>query len=116
LASEGQRTLTCWFNPQQYAISKANEWRATPVVGASLPSLQFGGGLGRELTPELLFDGPDTSSTDGRKVTDQLFMMMEVTQPAAGDTNSARPPTVTFSWGTTVTFAAVCRNLAVSYT
>ncbi|HWF73175.1 MAG TPA: LysM peptidoglycan-binding domain-containing protein [Solirubrobacteraceae bacterium] len=116
LAVEGQGTLACWFNPQQYAISKSNEWRSTPVVGASLPSLQFGGGQGRELTLELLFDASDSSSTDVRQVTDKLFLMMEVTQPATGDTNSARPPTVTFSWGTTVTFAAVCRNLSVSYT
>lgn len=116
LAIEGQGTLPCWFNPQQYAISKTNEWRATPVVGAALPSLQFGGGLGRELALELLFDASDSSSKDVRSVTDQLFLMMEVTQPASGDTNSARPPTVTFSWGSTVTFTAVCRNLAVSYT
>jgi len=116
LAIEGQGPLACWFNPQQYAISKANEWRATPVVGASLPSLQFGGGMGRELTLELLFDASDSSSADVRQVTDTLFLMMEVTQPATGDTNSARPPTVTFSWGQTVTFTAVCRNLAVSYT
>lgn len=116
LAIEGQGTLACRFNPQQYAISKANEWRATPVVGASLPSLQFGGGLSRELTLELLFDASDSSSTDVREVTDKLFLMMEATQHASGDTSSARPPTVTFSWGTTVTFAAVCRNLAVSYT
>jgi hypothetical protein len=116
LAIEGQSTLACWFNPQRYAISKANEWRATPVVGASLPTLQFGGGMGRELELELLFDASDSSSTDVREVTDQLFLMMEVTQPASGDTNSARPPTVTFSWGPTVTFTAVCRNLAVTYT
>ncbi|HWC85747.1 MAG TPA: LysM peptidoglycan-binding domain-containing protein [Solirubrobacteraceae bacterium] len=116
LAIEGQEPLACWFNPQQYAISKANEWRATPVVGSGLPALQFGGGFGRELTLELLFDASDSSSVDVRTVTDRLFLMMEVTQPASGDTNSARPPTVTFSWGSTVTFAAVSRNLTVSYT
>jgi nucleoid-associated protein YgaU len=116
LAIEGQGPLTCLFNPQQYAISKLNEWRATPVVGTSLPAMQFGGGLGRELSLELLFDATDNSSVDVRQITDQLFLMMEATRPAVGDPNSARPPTVTFSWGPTVTFTAVCRHLNVSYT
>jgi hypothetical protein len=116
LAIEGQQPLVCWFNPQQYAISKSNEWHAIPVVGASLPTLQYGGGLGRELTLELLFDASDNASGDVRSVTDGLFLMMEATQKASGDTNSARPPTVTFSWGPTVTFTAVCRHLAISFT
>lgn len=116
LAIEGQGTLVCWFNPRQYAISKSNEWRATPVVGASLPAIQFAGGQGRELSLELLFDASDSSSKDVRDITDQLFLMMEATQSAAGEGASARPPTVTFSWGPTVTFVAVCRHMAVNYT
>jgi Contractile injection system tube protein/LysM domain len=116
LAIEGSGALACWFNPQQYAISKANEWRSTPVVGSSLPTVQFGGGMGRELSLELLFDASDSSSKDVRSVTDQLFLMMEATQTTSGDRNAARPPTVTFSWGPMVTFTAVCRHLAVTYT
>jgi hypothetical protein len=116
LEIEGQAPLPCWFNPSQYAISKSNQWHATPVVGASLPSIQFGGGLARELTLELLFDATDTASSDVRSVTDQLFLMMEVTEQASGAGHAGRPPTVTFTWGPTVTFKAVARRLDVHYT
>jgi Contractile injection system tube protein/LysM domain len=116
LEIEGQAPLTCWFNPQQYTISKLNQWTATPVVGASLPTIQFGGGMGRELTLQLLFDASDSASKDVRSVTDRLFMMMEVTLPAGGDPAAARPPTVTFAWGPTVGFTAVARQLNIQYT
>jgi hypothetical protein len=116
LEIEGQASLPCWFNPSQYAISKSNQWHATPIVGASLPSIQFGGGLARELTLELLFDATDTASGDVRSVTDQLFLMMEVTEQASGAGHAGRPPTVTFTWGPTVTFKAVARRLDVNYT
>jgi len=116
LEIEGQQPLPCWFNPSQYAISKANQWHAIPVVGASLPAMQFGGGLARELTLELLFDASDNASQDVRSVTDQLFLMMEVTEQAGGAANSGRPPTVVFSWGPMVSFKAVTRHLDVHYT
>jgi hypothetical protein len=117
LAIEGQgEPLKCRFNPEQYSISKTNEWRATPVVGSSLPAMQFAGGLGRELSLELLFDASESSSGDVRSVTDRLFLMMEATQAASEGRNSARPPTVTFSWGETVTFTAICRDLGVRFT
>ena len=38
LEIEGGQTLTCLFNPNEYAISKANAWTVKPVVGSSLPS------------------------------------------------------------------------------
>jgi Contractile injection system tube protein/LysM domain len=116
LEIEGEPPLPCWFNPEQYAVSKANEWHSVPVVGASLPAIQFGGGLSRELTLELLFDASDSAGKDVLGVTDQLFLMMEVAELAGGAGNAARPPTVTFSWGPTVSFKAVCRRLDVRYT
>jgi hypothetical protein len=116
LEIEGQPPLPCWFNPQQYAVSKSNQWHSVPVVGASLPAIQFGGGLSRELTLELLFDASDSASKDVLGVTDRLFLMMEVAEQAGGAGNAARPPTVAFSWGPTVSFKAVCRRLDVRYT
>jgi nucleoid-associated protein YgaU len=116
LEIEGQEPLVCWFNPSQYAISKANQWHAIPVVGASLPAIQFGGGLARELTLELLFDAGDDPSQDVRSVTDRLFLMMEVAEQAGAAANVGRPPTVVFSWGSMVSFKAVTRRLGVHYT
>jgi hypothetical protein len=115
LEIEGGTSLDCWFNPTQYSISKANEWTARPVVGSSLPRAQFGGGHARELTVDLLFDADPTG--DVTKATDQLFQMMEVDPSlASGRRNQARPPTLKLSWGTFMSFKAVCRNLDVQFT
>ena len=115
LEIEGGSPLECWFNPSQYSIAKANAWTTRPIVGSGLPQTQFAGGHGRELTVELLFDAdPDT---DVRTATDRLFEMMEVDPAlATGRRNRGRPPTVKLSWGTFMSFKAVCRNLNVQFT
>lgn len=116
LEIEGGQTLTCLFNPNEYAISKANAWTVKPVVGASLPAPQFSGGHARELTLNLLFDA-DPSSGDVTSATDALFAMMEVNSSlASGRTNQARPPSITFAWGTFTSFKAVCSRLNVQFT
>jgi hypothetical protein len=115
LEIEGGTSIDCWFNPTQYSISKANEWTTQAVVGASLPRAQFGGGHARELAVDLLFDADPTG--DVTKATDQLFQMMEVDPAlAAGRRNHARPPTLKLSWGTFMSFKAVCRHLDVQFT
>lgn len=115
LEIEGSSPLTCWFNPTQYSIAKANEWTTRSVVGASLPNAQFAGGRARELSVDLLFDaGPDGDVTGA---TDQLFQMMEVDPAlASGRRNQARPPTLQLSWGTFMSFRAVCTSLNVQFT
>lgn len=114
LESEGGVSLPCWFNPSEYSITKANDWTLTPVVGRSLPTMQFAGGHSRELSLELLFDAaPDG---DVSTATDALFKMME-TDPklARAGRNQGRPPKVRFLWGTFVSFRAVCGDLAVRF-
>ena len=116
LEIEGGRTLTCLFNPNEYAISKANAWTVKPVVGSSLPSPQFSGGHARELTLNLLFDA-DPASGDVTSATDALFAMMEVNSSlASGRRNQARPPSITFAWGTFTSFKAVRSRLNVQFT
>jgi len=116
LEIEGGQTLTCLFNPNEYEISKANAWTVKPVVGSSLPSPQFSGGHARELTLNLLFDA-DPASGDVTSATDALFAMMEVNSSlASGRTNQARPPSITFAWGTFTSFKAVCTRLNVQFT
>ena len=112
---EGGETVECLFNPTQYSIAKANDWTTRPVVGASLPQAQFGGGHARELALELLFD--DAPDGDVSDETDKLFKMMEVdtSLSAGGQLNQARPPTITLSWGSFTSFKAVCRHLHVQF-
>lgn len=115
LEIEGGRDLECWFNPSEYAITKSNDWTMRPVVGTSLPVPQFSGGHARELTLDLLFHAdPDGDVTPA---TGELFSMMEVDSSlASGNRNQARPPSVTFGWGTYRSFKAVCRELSVQFT
>jgi hypothetical protein len=111
--------LTCWFNPKDYTIQKQNTWKVDPVVGASLPTAQYGGGQPRKLTLDLFFDSTDTYPiVDVGSVTQRLFMMMEINQALDGASgkNSGRPPMVTFNWGATVMFKAVCDSLSIQYT
>ncbi|MGI8802030.1 MAG: LysM peptidoglycan-binding domain-containing protein [Solirubrobacteraceae bacterium] len=115
LEIEGGKSLECWFNPSEYAITKSNDWTMRPIVGASLPPPQFSGGHPRELNLDLLFhadpDGDVTAATDA------LFGMMEVdARLSGGNRNQARPPTITFGWGTYRSFTAVCSQLSVQFT
>ncbi len=114
LESEGGVSLPCWFNPSEYSISKANDWTMTPIVGRSLPTMQFAGGHARELTLELLFDAaPDGNISSP---TDVLFKMMETDpQLARPGRNQGRPPKVRFVWGTFLSFSAVCSDLSVRF-
>lgn len=116
LEIEGGKTLECLFNPTEYTIAKANEWATRPVVGSSLPRAQFGGGHARELTVDLLFDADPAGTVTAS--TDALFQMMEVDPSLAsgGRRNQARPPTLKLSWGTFMSFKAVCRQLSVQFT
>jgi contractile injection system tube protein/LysM domain-containing protein len=107
----GGPPIECLFNPTEYAISKTNIWKVEPVTGAALPPPQFGGGLPRELSLELLFDTSDSDSKDVREITDKLLKATEV-----GDAGGGRPPTITFGWGQTVSFKAVARQLTIRYT
>src|SRR4051812_27197809 len=108
LKIEGGSEVPCWFNPKEYTISKANDWKVKPVVGAGLPTAQFGGGQARELAVELLFDASDNPSRSVKDVCNALFEAMEVRPDTAANAekNSGRPPIVTFSWGETRPFAA----------
>jgi len=117
LEIEGEDALDCWFNPNEYTVSKSNDWNLKPIVGATLPVAQFGGGRARELTLDLLFDATDAGDRDVSAVTDRLFKMMEVAAASAsgGSKNKGRPPLVTFGWGSTVSFKAVATTLSVRY-
>jgi hypothetical protein len=118
LEIEGEAALDCWFNPNEYTVSKSNDWNLKPIVGATLPAAQFGGGHARELTLDLLFDATDAGDRDVSEVTNRLFKMMEVNPALASGSrkNKGRPPMVTFGWGSTVGFKAVATSLSVRYT
>lgn len=116
LLIEGQDPLTCWFNPSDYTVSKANRWSDGRQLSEEFPQREFVGGDPRELSLTLLFDAADTDHDDVAEVTDQLFTMLEVQPEVESGKKTARPPTVTFSWGQVSSFTAVATQLRVRYT
>jgi nucleoid-associated protein YgaU len=119
LEIEGGGKIPCWFNPTQYSISKANTWNVKPPVGKKKgpPKAQFGGGQPKELSLDLLFDASDSSRDIRREIVNKLFEMMEANEQFADAKHkkSARPPTITFTWGEQV-LEAVAKSLSVQYT
>jgi hypothetical protein len=116
LLIEGQDALTCWFNPTDYTVSKSNQWSDGRQLSDEFPQREFVGGDPRELKMTLLFDAADTDNDDVAGVTDQLFSMLEVQPEVESGKKTARPPTVTFSWGQVSSFTAVATSLRVRYT
>jgi nucleoid-associated protein YgaU len=116
LMIEGQDPLTCWFNPSDYTVSKANQWSDGRQLSEEFPQREFIGGEPRELTLTLLFDAADTDHDDVADVTDQLFTMLDVQPEVESGKKTARPPTVTFTWGQVSSFTAVATQLRVRYT
>jgi nucleoid-associated protein YgaU len=120
LRIEGGGEIACLFNPTEYSVTKSNGWDAKATPGASAGKPQFTGGQPKEMTLQLLFDAtllkPPVSVKD---ITKQLMDMMEATKGSGAGTggkkNTKRPPTLTFVWGTFISFEAVAKTLTIKY-
>lgn len=117
LKIEGGDTIEVLFNPKEYSIAKTNTWSSEPIRGANVPPAEFGGGNPRQMTLNgLLLDqsllGPGASV---RGLCEKLFAMMETPSGSQAGSPSAVPPFLTFEWGATVSFKAVCESLTVAY-
>lgn len=120
LQIEGGGEIQCLFNPKDYTVSKTNTWNARPTPGAVAAEPQFGGGAPYEIALALLFDA--SMLGDGQRVADAtraLFDLMEASQGSGagsgGQSNSRRPPKVTFIWGAFIAFEAYAKSLTVQY-
>jgi hypothetical protein len=110
--------LICLFNPKEYTITKSSSWNAKQAAGVSLPPVQYGGGSPRELSFEILLDDLEGTYEVEPEV-DRLFKAMEANPEFAtksGKGNpTASPPTLTFSWGETLSFEAALKSLSVQF-
>ncbi len=117
LKVEDGTKLDCWFNPENYSISKTSTWESKSTPGQPMPVPQYTGGQPRALTVDLMFDDTESASGDVSGVIAKLFTLLEVpAQNGAANKNSGRPPTVEFGWGTATTFKAVVTSLNANYT
>lgn len=122
-------TVAFMFNPNQYTITKSNNWSGGGSSGGSgtgstknSPEIVFGGGEAATLTMELFFDtwhrakSPE-SADDVRIETDKIFKLMQKDESLKDAANEmGRPPFVLFLWGKTWSFEAAITSVTQKFT
>lgn len=96
------------FNPEEYSLSKDNNFASHNVPGLSSPILQFVHGNLRTLTMELFFDTTD----DARDVREETEKVVDL---AAIDSELHAPPPVRISWGSLL-FTGVLASVNQTFT
>jgi Contractile injection system tube protein len=111
--------LPCQFNPATVRVTKTAKWVAQPTRGsARAPLPQFVGTGPEVLTAKLLFDSFDTLGGRGGPVQDAVSQLLDWACVPAQTYDSAtpQPPTVTFMWGTGISFTGFLTQVTAEYT
>lgn len=105
------------FNPNEYRLSKANQFAEVPIPGLSAPLLQFGRGNAQTLTMQLFFDtyDPANPAQKNSKDTDVRLFTQQVTDLLQINPKLHAPPVCQFSWGN-LSFIGVLQQADVRYT
>jgi nucleoid-associated protein YgaU len=105
----------CMFNPNEYTLTKQNQWQRGETKGKNVPRLRFTQGGSQTLKLQLFFD-TYAEGTDVRQHTDPLWQMMMInTDRTNPRSNKSEPPAVSFQWGG-LNFAAVITNMNQKFT
>src|SRR4029434_8717650 len=83
------RVIRVDYNPEEYTLSKDNNFAAQNIPGLGSPIVQFVNGNQRTLEVEVYFDSYDTkdlAKRDVRKQTDEVAELMRI------DSNLHAPP------------------------
>jgi len=125
---ENGEELEVMFNPDQIKYTKVNTWNYQATNGQTLPPGSFSNSAPAKLDVTLWFDGTEKGE-DVSKMVDKLASFMKVDTSLAngaaagsprghGQSQSQqhRPPTVTFLWGTYLSFVAVITNILGQFT
>lgn len=108
-------TVQCMFNPQEYTLSKRNEYSSKPAKGKNKPTISFAQAGAETLKLQLFFD-TYADNTDVRVHTDKLWKMMRVCEEKTSpSTDKGEPPHVLFSWGK-LEFEAVITDITQKFT
>jgi Contractile injection system tube protein/LysM domain len=132
LATPGSKPsgIPFMFNPKEYTFSKSNRWTGGGTPGKApesggaqknSPELQFEGGEASSLKMQLFFDTYHQSTSPGsardvRKLTEEIWALMYVSDKKRDKTQFTRPPLVKFMWGKTWTFDAVIESISQQFT
>ncbi len=90
--TETNETLSVRFNPEEYSLSRDNNFAQATIPGRSSPLLQFTHGNLRTLEMELLFDTYE-QLRDVRDETIKLTKLLDI------DPKTHAPPVLLFVWG-----------------
>jgi hypothetical protein len=86
------RVIPALFNPEEYTLSKDNNYASQTIPGLSGPILQFVNGNQRTLDMELFFD-TTAQRSDVRAFTNQVADLLKI------DPDLHAPPVLLVSWG-----------------
>lgn len=115
-AIESGATQDCWFNPSTLKLNRGASWRFRKTAGQAAPNASYLGGNAESLQLDLLLHAQfGQSGTDVQTAIDWLFALLDPSVTvASAPAGTKRPPTVKFSWGQYVSFAAVCESVNVT--
>ncbi len=107
------------FNPNEYTLSKGNNFAQAAVPGLSTPLLQFVAGSLRRLDMELVFDSYEAHTHASRTVnpprSDVRKLTQKVVELLAINPATHAPPIVLFNWGG-LSFTGVMAKVDQRYT
>ncbi len=88
------------FNPNEYRLSKANQFAEVAIPGLRAPLLQFGHGNAQTLTMQLFFDTYDPASPAQKssKNTDVRLFTQKVTDLLQINSELHAPPVCQMPW------------------
>jgi nucleoid-associated protein YgaU len=115
-AGGGLGTVTFPFNPKEYTIKKAANWKSDPAKGSQkAPTPEFTGTGPGSITVEVFLDA--ASSPEG-SVVDNVEILMKAVAPLPSTVgqNKPSPPMVVFGWGTQVIMSGIVKSVSVKYT
>lgn len=92
LNTDTNETFTVHFNPEEYSLSRDNNFAQAAIPGRSAPLLQFTHGNMRTLEMELLFDTYE-KLRDVREQTGRLLRLLDI------NPQTHAPPVLLFVWG-----------------
>ena len=100
--------LEVLFNPSEYSLELANNFKDTNTPGLDKPITQFVNGLAGTLNMELYFDTyTDGGGSDVTEKTDEVAKLLGIEEYA--------PPEVEFRWGS-MAFCGVVEKLSQRFT
>ena len=116
LDTKPEESVECLFNPNQYTLTKNNQWQPERTMGKDLALPKFLSGSAMTLVMTLFFDSFEKGK-DVREYTDKLLKLTYVNPRLTNQKNKkGRPPRVMFRWGEMWGFKAVISQMTQRFT